>query len=108
MIVPRRLFRILSLVIAMLTLPATRGWAATVETNSVPGNMLLLDSMGRVVSVPTNEVPSALQPGAAIGLGRQIPDPTRGSSMPHRRRRARVPVFPGSSSSSHALSRQPG
>src|ERR1700690_2670493 len=82
MIVPRRLIRIVSLVTGVLAVPVAREWAATVESNSVPGNLLLLDSMGNVVSVPTNEVPSALQPGAAIGLQGQVPNPTRGSSMP--------------------------
>ena len=58
-------------------------WAApTVESNSVPGNLLLLDSLGRVVSVPANEVPSALRPAAGLGMERQIPNPTTGASMP--------------------------
>lgn len=58
-------------------------FAAGADTSGPPSNdMLLLDSMGRVVAVSTNEVPSAFQPGAAIGLGRQLPDPVAGSSMP--------------------------
>jgi len=56
--------------------------AATVESNVVPGDMLLLDNMGRVVAVPTNEVPSALRPAADIGMERQTPNPTTGASMP--------------------------
>ena len=56
--------------------------AATVESNVMPGDMLLLDNMGRVVAVPTNEVPSALRPAADIGMERQTPNPTTGASMP--------------------------
>ena len=48
----------------------------------MPGDMLLLDNMGRVVAVPTNEVPSALRPAADIGMERQTPNPTTGASMP--------------------------
>ncbi len=59
----------------------TRG-AATVESNSVPGDMLLLDNLGRVVTVPTNEVPSAFRPTTDIGVKHQIPDPVAGASMP--------------------------
>jgi carbohydrate-selective porin OprB len=51
-------------------------------TDSSSGNMLLLDSLGRVVRVPTNEVPSELQPATGSGLDKQIPNPTAGSSMP--------------------------
>jgi hypothetical protein len=82
MIVPRRLIRILSVVTVVLTVPVAREWAATVESNSVPGNLLLLDSLGRVVSVPTNEVPSALRPAAGMKMEHQIPNPTTGASMP--------------------------
>ncbi len=70
------------LVAALMAVSLTAFADGTNTSGSPSGNMLLLDSMGRVVSVPTNEVPSALQPGAAIGLRRQIPDPTKGASMP--------------------------
>jgi len=63
-------------------LTATRATWAAGESNSVPGDMLLLDSLGRVVTVPTNEVPSDLQPAADIGVKHQIPGPTAGTSMP--------------------------
>jgi hypothetical protein len=43
-------------------------------------DMLLLDSLGRVVRVPTNAVPSELQPSSDVGLERQIPNPTAGAS----------------------------
>jgi len=82
MIVPCRLIRILSLMLAVLAVPVAREWAAPIESNSVPGYMLLLDSMGRVVTVPTNEVPSTFRPAADIGVKHQIPGPTAGSSMP--------------------------
>jgi porin len=50
--------------------------------NSSAHNLLLLDSLGRVVQVPTNDVPVELQPPANVGLAGQIPNPTRGSSLP--------------------------
>jgi len=56
--------------------------AGTNTSGSSSGDMLLLDNLGRVVSVPTNEVPSALQPPANVGLSRQIPNPTKGASLP--------------------------
>jgi len=73
-----------AMVAVALTASITSGRAAPVESNSVPGNnhMLLLDSMGRVVTVPTNEVPSALRPAAENGMARQTPDPVAGTSMP--------------------------
>ena len=43
--------------------------------------VLLLDSVGRVVKVPTNEMPAALHPPAAVGMKHQIPEPTRGASQ---------------------------
>jgi porin len=49
---------------------------------SSAGDLLLLDNLGRVVSVPMNEVPSALRPPADIGVARQIPNPTEGASLP--------------------------
>jgi porin len=55
--------------------------AGTNSPGSSPGDMLLLDSMGRVVAVPTNQVPAALQPKTSAGMGHQIPTPAAGSSM---------------------------
>ena len=67
----------------LLAAASANGVAAGTNTAGLPSDpMLLLDSLGRVVSVSTNEVPSALRPGAAIGIGNQIPNPTRGSSLP--------------------------
>ena len=45
-------------------------------------DMLLLDSLGRVVKVPTNDLSSGLRPATAAALESQIPNPTAGSSMP--------------------------
>ena len=90
MIVPPRPIQIASLVTAVLAASVAREWAAPVDSNSPPGNVLLLDSMGRVVAVPTNEVPSSLRPAAGIGQARQIPNPVAGASMPREiERRAR-------------------
>jgi porin len=61
-----------------LTAVSVTAFAADTNTN----DMLLLDSLGRVVKVPTNEVPSDLQPPSDIGLERQIPNPTTGASVP--------------------------
>ena len=65
-----------------LAAPVTAFAAETDTSGSSANDMLLLDSLGRVVRVPTNEVPSELQPPANIGLKRQIPNPTKGASMP--------------------------
>ena len=46
------------------------------------GLILLLDSLGRLVKVPTNEVPASLQPPARIDLTNQTPVPVRGASQP--------------------------
>src|SRR5271170_6556893 len=74
----RRLF----LNLALAAMPATV-LAAGTDTNAPPsGDLLLLDEMGRVVAVPTNEVPSGFQPPAGIGVKRQIPTPVTGASLP--------------------------
>jgi hypothetical protein len=71
----------LFLVIAVAT-AGTVFAAGTGLSGSSSGEMLLLDSMGRVMRVQTNEVPAALLPPANIGLQNQIPGPVAGSSMP--------------------------
>ena len=73
-----RLF--LSLALAAAPVAAFAG--GTVSSNAPSGDLLLLDSMGRVVAVPTNAEPSALRPAADIGVEHQIPEPARGTSMP--------------------------
>jgi carbohydrate-selective porin OprB len=68
---------------AALTAASATALADGANTSAPPsGDMLLLDSLGRVVAVPTNEVPAALQPAEDIGLERQMPNPVGGSSMP--------------------------
>jgi porin len=60
------------------------GFAADTTTpgTSSSGDLLLLDSLGRVVSVPTNQIPTGYQ-SATPPEGRvQIPEPVAGSSMP--------------------------
>ena len=100
---------------AALTAASVTAFAGGTNTPDPPsGNLLLLDSLGRVVVVPTNEVPLGLQPPADIGVGHQIPDPAAGSShaagnyATDTRGRARVPVFPRHAASAHALSGEPG
>jgi len=51
MIVPPRLIRILSLVTVALTASVAREWAASVDSNSPPRDVLLLDSIGELASV---------------------------------------------------------
>jgi carbohydrate-selective porin OprB len=70
------------LAIALATMPVIVSAAETDTSGSPTNDMLLLDSMGRVVRVPTNEVPSELQPPANVGLDRQFPNPTKGATMP--------------------------
>jgi hypothetical protein len=70
------------LTVALAAVSVTAFSTETNTNDSLSGDMLLLDSIGRVVKMPTNEAPSELQPSAAIGLERQIPNPTPGSSMP--------------------------
>lgn len=55
--------------------------AGPISSNSPPSQVLLLDSLGRVVKVPTNELSAALHPPSAIGLEHQIPTPTKGTRM---------------------------
>jgi hypothetical protein len=52
------------------------------SSNSSPGEILLLDHLGRVVKVPTNEVPPGLLPPAAVGVKQQVPTPVQGTTQP--------------------------
>lgn len=56
-----------------------RGMAST---NTAPKDVLLLDKLGRLVKVPTNQVPPSLLPPSGVSVERQIPEPTKGSSEP--------------------------
>jgi hypothetical protein len=69
-------------VAAALLLAVTVHAADQSFSNSPPREVLLLDSLGRLVKVPTNEVPAGLQPPARIGLTNQTPVPLRGASQP--------------------------
>jgi hypothetical protein len=74
----RRIF----LAVALMAAPGIVLADGTNLTASTSGDLLLLDNLGRVVQVPTNEVPSSLQPSGDVGVARQIPDPTAGASVP--------------------------
>jgi porin len=52
------------------------------SSNSPSGDVLLLDRLGRVVQVPTNEMPAGFLPPPSVGLQRQRPEPIEGSSQP--------------------------
>ena len=65
------------------------------ETNTA-GQFLLLDRMGRVVKIPTNQVPPGLLPGPNVPIENQIPEPLRGANQPaevQERSRAAAQVF---------------
>ena len=65
-----------------LAVSAGAGFAVETSLSNAPsGDVLLLDSLGRIVKVPTNELPAELHPPSNIGLKHQIPTPTRGASM---------------------------
>jgi len=49
---------------------------------SSSGDALLKGSLGRLVKVPTNQVPPGLLPPADLGLSSQIPQPARGTKIP--------------------------
>ena len=72
--------------IAGALLVGSTGLAQTVPpspggSNALAHDALLLDSMGRLVVIPTNEVRNpALLP--STGLDRQIPVPIKGASTP--------------------------
>ncbi len=68
------------LAMGILVLSLTAAASDNVGSNS--GDMLLLDDLGRVVQVPKNEVPAALQPPTTSGTQLQLPNPTAGASMP--------------------------
>ena len=68
--------------LALVAMPVAAFAGESGSSNSPSGNLLLLDSMGRVVAVSTNEEPSALRPAAGIGVEQQLPKPARGASMP--------------------------
>jgi hypothetical protein len=66
--------------VVLLTLVARA--AEPSASNAPPGEVLLLDGLGQVVKVPTNELPRGLVPPPAVGLKHQTPEPTPGASAP--------------------------
>jgi porin len=78
-----RVFFYLALASVLAAECGTKIFAVEPATNSpLASDLLLLDSLGRVVKVPTNEVPSELQPPSNVGLEGQIPNPIGGASVP--------------------------
>jgi porin len=82
---------------------ALTGYAAEqAASNAPPSEVLLLDRLGRVVTVPTNQMPSGLRPPTARALNQQVPEPLQGENQPaavqQRSREAEVGprLFPGS------------
>jgi hypothetical protein len=65
-----------------LLLALTVHAADPAPSNSPPKEVLLLDPMGRLVKVPTNEVSAALKPSPSVGLTNQTPAPSKGASLP--------------------------
>jgi porin len=61
-----------------LRLPA----AESAPTNAPPGDALLTGPLGRLVAVPTNEIPRGLLPPPKLGIGSQVPTPARGTRVP--------------------------
>src|SRR5262245_38476720 len=57
--------------------------AGSSTTNSHPQEALLTGGLGKLVKVPTNEVPPGLLPPPELGIQSQIPDPARGVPVPH-------------------------
>jgi Carbohydrate-selective porin, OprB family len=62
------------------TLPS-RGLADQ-ATNTAPAGVLLMDSLGRTVTVSTNAVKASLLPPPKVGLNSQVPTPPRGEPAP--------------------------
>lgn len=59
--------------------PMTRA-ADTTAASRDQGDLLQIDSLGRLVATPTNAVPSSLLPPASMGIGSQVPTPARGTA----------------------------
>ena len=56
--------------------------AAEPGTNASADQILLLDSLGQMVKVPTNQMPAAFVPPPSVGLKQQTPEPVKGSVQP--------------------------
>ena len=77
----KRNHRLTALAVTLL-LGLTVHAADPAASNSPSKEVLLLDPMGRLVKVPTNQVSEALQPSPSIGLTNQTPAPAKGASLP--------------------------
>ncbi len=67
---------------ALLSATLHASAADQTSTNDASGEVLLTGSLGRLVRVPTNDVPPGLLPPANMGLNAQIPNPSRGTKIP--------------------------
>jgi carbohydrate-selective porin OprB len=84
------LIRILSLAAIVFTasisfgqdMPDNSSSTNNATAGSTTNDVLLLDSFGRLVAVPTNEVPSGYRPPSDVGVSEQIPTFARGTLAP--------------------------
>ncbi len=70
------------LVAAGALLASTVAAAELTSSNAPTGEVLMLDNLGRVVKVPTNQVRPAFVPPPTIGLKHQTPEPVQGAAQP--------------------------
>ena len=75
--------RLIRLIVFTTLALALCAQAAEPGSTNVPlPHLLLTDSLGRVVRVPTNEVQRSLLPPPGAGLKHQTPNPIEGRSVP--------------------------
>ncbi len=67
---------------AIIAAPPVRAFAEERPSTQPSDDVLLLDSLGRIVVVPREDVPRSLQPRATLGLENQIPNPVKGAATP--------------------------
>ncbi len=68
--------------LALVTVALTASADDQTKANVPPANVLLIDNLGRVVNVPTNELHRSLLPPSDLGLKHQTPDPIQGMKVP--------------------------
>jgi porin len=68
--------------LALAAVPATALADGTNMNTPPAGDLLLLDEMGRVVPVPTNEAPASLTTPVSSKVEEQFPAPVTGASLP--------------------------
>ena len=66
----------------MLASLSFKAMASEPTTNPPSGDLLLLNNLGQLVAVPTNEVHKSLLPPSDVGLERQLPTPEKGAPQP--------------------------